>query len=271
MRTGESLELLIERALVGQVVSQLSLDHATSIQTVDGTELRIETPFQISTADPAQLVEVNPDHLSDTSSAVVRLLHQEIVDATIDETGALSLHLAQGARLACPPDPTFEAWTLVTATGDLVVCMPGGDVAHWANGAPKSGEVTPVDNQSLQRLAPLPPSSFLHVCHWRRRGLPGPFGLGTTACSYVRSCHDRVHVRTGGSPSMLGGAVPVEVQSQTTGVPGGMSREGASSTLADSSGVSAHRSIASDTSPRIRAGSRLSSTTTLRPVSSSTV
>lgn len=121
----------MELSLVGQEVSRLCLDYAVVIETVNATELRIESPFQLSSADSAQLLEVCPDGLNETASAVVGLLRQQIVDASVSDLGALSLRFAHGERLQCLPDAKFEAWTLVTASGERMVCLPGGGVAHW--------------------------------------------------------------------------------------------------------------------------------------------
>lgn len=121
----------MEYSLEGQEVGRLSFDYAVVIETVDGTELRIETPFQISSGDSTHQDEVHPDRLDETGHAVVCLLRQQIVRASIDKSGALDLRFARGQRLECPPDARFEAWTLVAAAGERMVCMPGGGVAHW--------------------------------------------------------------------------------------------------------------------------------------------
>lgn len=120
----------MEYSLEGQEVSRLCLDYAVVFETVDGTELRLEARFQISSGDAAS-VEVDPDRLADTGSAVVGLLRQQIAAALIDESGVLSLHFTNGQRLQCEPDEQFEAWTLTTAAGERMVCLPGGGVAHW--------------------------------------------------------------------------------------------------------------------------------------------
>ena len=121
----------MELALVGQEVGRLCLDYAVVIETVNATELRIESPFQFSSAGSAQLLEVHPDRLNETGSAVVGLLRQQIVDASVSNLGELYHRFAHGERLQCPPDAKFEAWTLVTASGERMVCLPGGGVAHW--------------------------------------------------------------------------------------------------------------------------------------------
>ncbi len=121
----------MEYSLEGQEIGRLCLDCAVALETADGTELRIESRFQLSTSDGTQPDEVDPDHLDLTGAAVVGLLRQRVVLASIAESGVLSLRFANGLRLECEPDERFEAWTLVTAAGERMVCLPGGGVAHW--------------------------------------------------------------------------------------------------------------------------------------------
>ena len=123
----------MEYSLEGQEVSRVCLDYAVVLETVDRTELRLEAGFQISSGD-APPFQVDPDRLVDTGSAVVGLLRQRIAMALIDESGVLTLHFANGQRLQSEPDEQFEAWTLTTAAGERMVCLPGGGIAHWPGG-----------------------------------------------------------------------------------------------------------------------------------------
>lgn len=123
-------------SLTGQEVSRLSLDYAVVLVMLDGTELRIETPFQFSSADLSQSTEVRPDRLDETAWFLVSLLRQQVASSSIAESGELSLRFARGQHLECPPDAEFEAWTLVTSSGERIVCIPGGGFAHWDSSGP---------------------------------------------------------------------------------------------------------------------------------------
>jgi hypothetical protein len=43
------------------------------------------------------------------------------------------LHVAfgDGAELTVTPDETYEAWNLTMDDGEMLVCMPNGEVAHF--------------------------------------------------------------------------------------------------------------------------------------------
>ena len=127
---------MMEHSLESQEISRLCFDYAVVLGTADGTELRIESQFQLSSSDGAQSVDVDPDRLDETRSIVVGLLRQQIMLASIEESGAISLRFANGQRLQCEPDAQFEAWTLVTAAGERMVCLPGGGVARWPGTGP---------------------------------------------------------------------------------------------------------------------------------------
>lgn len=126
----------MEYSLEGQEISRICLDYAVTFETVDGTELRIESVFRLTSADGSRSVEIDPNNLSDTGETVVHLLHQQIVLATMAESGALALRCARGERIECEPDEQFEAWTLATAAGERMVCLPGGGIAHWPGSLP---------------------------------------------------------------------------------------------------------------------------------------
>lgn len=118
-------------SLEGQRITQVCVEFAIVLQTVDGTELRIEAPFRVISADGLQLITISPENLHVEGGAVVGFLHQQIVLATIEDSGALAMEFAAGQRLECDPDPQFEAWTLATSAGERMVCLPGGGVARW--------------------------------------------------------------------------------------------------------------------------------------------
>lgn len=126
----------MDYSLEGQEISRICLDYAVTFETVDGTELRIESVFRLTSADGLRSVEIDPNNLSDTGEPVVQLLHQEVVLATMAESGVLALRWARGERIECEPDEQFEAWTLVTTAGERMVCLPGGGIAHWPGSGP---------------------------------------------------------------------------------------------------------------------------------------
>lgn len=122
---------MMEYSLEQQEVSRICLDFAVLLETVDGSALRLEAPFQLVSSDGTSTTVIEPDRLADTGSELVGLLRQRIELAAISESGSLTLQFGNGMRLLCEPDEEYEAWTLDTAAGERAVCLPGGDIAHW--------------------------------------------------------------------------------------------------------------------------------------------
>jgi hypothetical protein len=114
-----------------EAVTRLCLDFAVVIQTQDGTEFRLEAPFRITSADGSRSQEISPENLAESGSPLVGLLHRDVSLVTITDSGTLTLNLADGERLDCPPDEQFEAWSVVTRNGERWVSLPGTGVAHF--------------------------------------------------------------------------------------------------------------------------------------------
>jgi hypothetical protein len=125
---------MMEFALEGQEIGRVCVDYAVVLETVDGTELRLESRFQISSPDDS--AEIDPERLEVTGGTAVTLLRQQVARASVGESGVLSIQFANGQQLRCDPDGQFEAWTLTTASGERMVCLPGGGVAHWPGASP---------------------------------------------------------------------------------------------------------------------------------------
>lgn len=123
---------MMDYLLQGQVITRITFDTSVVLETVDGTVLRIESPFKLFPAEHMAPVEVLPDLLPETGAVVVRLLNLEITEASIHESGELFLRFSSGQYLQCLPDGRFEAWTLLGTMGEQAVCMAGGGIARWS-------------------------------------------------------------------------------------------------------------------------------------------
>ncbi len=51
------------------------------------------------------------------------------------KSGALRLEFDGDAILTVNPDSMYEAWTFVTDSQMLFVCLPGGGLAMWTGGS----------------------------------------------------------------------------------------------------------------------------------------
>jgi len=102
--------------LTGQTLAAVSLDFTVTLTTEEGWDVAIEDETL-----------ARDDTLA---AALTRAVGQPITAFSIDH-GTLSLDVGD-AHLRAAPDPTFEAWNVAGPDKQLVVCMPGGELAIWS-------------------------------------------------------------------------------------------------------------------------------------------
>jgi hypothetical protein len=91
--------------------------------------------FEIGrTPEPALYADVGASIYEDREGRTVALsaIVGKVVVDTSTAGGTLVLSFADGSRLRSEPDANYEAWHVVGGTPQqLVVCMPGGELAVW--------------------------------------------------------------------------------------------------------------------------------------------
>ena len=115
----------------GAPIIRIAFDHGLVVTTEDAAELRIEGAFLLRQAhgvlriDPGEGRPAVPGRWDDPPDG------EFLMTAAADRHGMLSVGFNTGWRLRVPPDEQFEAWTFTGASGEKVVCMPGGELAIW--------------------------------------------------------------------------------------------------------------------------------------------
>lgn len=122
--------------IAGAVVSDIDLTYSLTF-TFDGRVLRIgsdmtsrATPVAVNT-----VVACGDDPVTDID--ISGFTGARVTEATYDETGLLTIQFDTGASISVPPNPDFEAWEYAGG-GDLVVALPGGELAIWGTRPPPS-------------------------------------------------------------------------------------------------------------------------------------
>lgn len=128
--TASSFEL----ALSAEDVSQVRFDHAVTLVFGGGATVRFETGFSLREAAGAR-VRVPSDAIEEPDRSlfvpVMQLLGQIVSAATAFPSGELTITFDNGAAIACPPHPDFEAWEYVGPDGRLIIATPGGEIAEF--------------------------------------------------------------------------------------------------------------------------------------------
>ena len=120
--------------LEGLVITLISFDYAVSLNA-EGFHVRINNNFEVRSASGEIFTYNSPDSSasitqSQAAYAMIQLLNVEIRYCRQD---CMSLNLemgfGNGLSLKVPPDPDYEAWTLNLPSGEMTICMPGGELA----------------------------------------------------------------------------------------------------------------------------------------------
>lgn len=117
--------------LVSCGVEQFDSEYAITLRLSDGSEVRIETKFELRC--PSQEVAVfDPQNLDSGQGLLGALLGRAVDRATADEvTGFLAVVFADGVGLDVAADPDYEAWSFVGRDGSRLVSLPGGGLSRW--------------------------------------------------------------------------------------------------------------------------------------------
>jgi hypothetical protein len=114
--------------LAQQLVTQVRFDFAVSIHTLHGAVIRVQNDFLVSHPD-VEPVFVSIDDLDTAARPMMRLFGQVLDSVEANDDGSLALTFASGARIDVAPSAVLEPWSLTTASGELLVGLPGGGAA----------------------------------------------------------------------------------------------------------------------------------------------
>ena len=120
--------------LKGIVIGLISFDYAVSLGG-EGFHVRINNNFQVRSASGEIFAYNSPDMAASSTQsqaayAMIQLLNVEIHYCQQDRVSLnLKMGFGNGLSLEVPPDPDYEAWTLNLPSGEMTVCMPGGELA----------------------------------------------------------------------------------------------------------------------------------------------
>ncbi|GAA0462542.1 hypothetical protein Ade02nite_29090 [Paractinoplanes deccanensis] len=115
--------------LAGQHLDYVRLGDALVLSFSRGSQILIETAAHLTT--PAGRTSVTP--AAHDEDALAPFLGDAVQTAHTDKSGALTVTFAAGSALEVRPDPDVESWAFTNPDGPLIVCLPGGELAVWAN------------------------------------------------------------------------------------------------------------------------------------------
>ncbi|HEX5144955.1 MAG TPA: DUF6188 family protein [Mycobacterium sp.] len=122
-------------AIENSAVTRICFDHALTILTSSGYELRIETRSTVEVAGKGSIA-FEPDSPKQVAMYLVGLIGIEISEAVVADSGLLKLRFETDTELITEPHGAYEAWTMSGPGGESIVCMPGGELAIWKGQSP---------------------------------------------------------------------------------------------------------------------------------------
>lgn len=153
--------------LTGKVVESVRTGFGLHVRTSDDWTIVIEGKVLVSSADAAPTeIEVAVAE-SPLPAEVADFAGRTITRPLVAREGRLGLHLAD-RQISVRADERYEAWHITGPGGELLICMPGGELAHFppAHNAPAAATDSPSVDPGPTEQAPADDSPTAHV----RRG-----------------------------------------------------------------------------------------------------
>ncbi|MBW8761511.1 MAG: hypothetical protein JF592_02865 [Microbacterium sp.] len=117
------------------MIETVRADFSVTLGLSGGTEIRIETDFEIAVPGHSPVI-IDPEGWAADSPTARALQGRTIIRAEAeDASGTLAIALDNRTEIRIPAHADHEAWSVSSLDGVAVVALPGGGIAHWgANG-----------------------------------------------------------------------------------------------------------------------------------------
>lgn len=124
--------MMIELALVGGVVTQVSFGYQVVIQLWPLSEIRIEGPFTWTSSTGEATKVDTPIEASAVAGDLASLIDEGVVSAVIDDDEELKVFFAKGSSLTVPASEVAEAYDAsLQGSPSRIVSPIGGPLQIW--------------------------------------------------------------------------------------------------------------------------------------------
>jgi hypothetical protein len=131
----------------GKTVLIAKIDYGFYLWTADNWEIRLAVSVVVSAAG-APPVEIEVDVPDSPLPPELDVVGATITQLLVAEDGHLGVQLADRQLTARVADD-YEAWQIAGQDGERLICMPGGELVHFApvrrDSTPSNTPPTPVD------------------------------------------------------------------------------------------------------------------------------
>jgi enamine deaminase RidA (YjgF/YER057c/UK114 family) len=98
-------------------------------QNRDSVDVKLEGAFD-ATIDGV-LLHLDPEQDRGGLGPALKLLWRTAESSHVEANGTLVIRFEDQTIIRAPSDPNYEAWQISKNDGQLVLCIPGGDIAWW--------------------------------------------------------------------------------------------------------------------------------------------
>jgi hypothetical protein len=113
----------------GEEVSRMAFDEAVTLSTAEGTEVRVEGPFDLTIDGASE--RVDPSSVAPHAASLVAQLRRRVRSVRVLDSGSLEIRIEDDVSLLVHPGQGYESWTYDGSDGSKFVGMPDGDIASW--------------------------------------------------------------------------------------------------------------------------------------------
>ena len=116
--------------MIGKTIEMIRFNYSLAIWTGDNWQLDLAGVTHI-TLEGGSRVEIDTTLCQDELTDAVRpLLGQAIIGTVVSSSGDLTITLSH-AQVEVQAGDDHEAWQIYGPSGEIIVCMPGGELAIW--------------------------------------------------------------------------------------------------------------------------------------------
>lgn len=114
----------------GKVIEIVKMDFGLRLWTDDNWEILLAGAVTVSSPGTAPETVVVDVEAGPVPSALEGLEGRTVSSLLVSREGHLGLTIGE-RQLSVRADPGYEAWQLAGHDGERLICMPGGELAHF--------------------------------------------------------------------------------------------------------------------------------------------
>lgn len=114
----------------GQTIIKMKIEGGLSIWTRENWEIQLNGDTYLTSHNAGTVEVENTVYRDDLPEELKRLVGQEISSLLVSAEGDMAVTIGD-TQLSVRVGRDHEAWEIGGPKGELIICMPGGELAVW--------------------------------------------------------------------------------------------------------------------------------------------